>query len=95
LETKEIGDGDKIKTNVKDMTIIKTKDTNIAVVVGKKKKTATMEKKRIFQNAVVHILTTKTNAVTVAVLQKIKAIATMASEILAKTVITVGKNKLG
>ena len=74
-------------------TIQKTKDTNFVAVALKKKKTMDVQNKKKLQNVVVHILTTKTKAVIVAAVQKIKAMAIMALEILAKTVITVGKNK--
>lgn len=76
------------------MTIQKTKDTNIVAVALKKKKTMDAQNKKKVPNVVVRILTTKAKAVIVAVVQKIKAIVTMVMEILAKTVITVGKNKL-
>ena len=88
----QIGDMDKTKISVKDMTITKKMDTNIAVIVGKKKKTAVMETKKIFQSAVVHILTTRTKAMIVAVALKKKAIITMVLETITKTVITVGNN---
>lgn len=91
-EPKAIGDGDKIKISAKDMTIIKTKDTNIAAVVGKRKKTVDMEKKKIFQNVDAHILTTKTKVMIMVVAQKIKDAVITTLEILAKTVITVGNN---
>ena len=65
-------------------------DTNIAVIVGKKKKTAVMEKKKIFQSADVHTLTIKTKAIIVDVALKTKAIITMVLETMTKTVITVG-----
>lgn len=74
-------------------TIQKTKDTNIVAAALKKKKTMDVQNKKKLQNVVVHILTTKTKAVIVAAVQKIKAMAIMVLEILAKTVITVGKNK--
>ena len=96
METRiQIGDVDKTKISAKDMTITKKMDTSILVTVGKKKKTVVMEKKKIFQNAVAHILTTKTKAMIVAVALKIKAIITMVLETITKTVITVGKNKQG
>ena len=74
-------------------TIQKTKDTNFVAVAGKKRQNADVQNKKKLQNVVVHILTTKTKAVIVAVVQKIKAMAIMALEILAKMLITVGKNK--
>ena len=95
VETKEIGAGDKPKASVKARIITKTKDTNIAVVVGKKKKNVIMGKKKNSQNVGAHILTMKIRAMVAAVVQKLKAMATMALEILAKTVITVGNNKQG
>jgi len=75
-------------------TIQKTKDTNIVAVAGKKKKTMDAQNKKKIQNVDVHILTAKAKDVIVAVVQKIKAMVIMAVETLAKTVITVGKNKL-
>ncbi len=92
----QIGDGDKTKTSAKDMTITKKMDTNILVTVGKKKKTVATEKKKIFQSAVVHILTMRTKAMIVAAMLKIKALITTALETITKTVITVGnKTKRG
>ena len=74
------------------LTIIhKTKDTNIVVVAGNKKKIVAMKKKR---NVVVRKPVNKIKTIIVVVVRKIKAMEIMALEILAKTLITVGKNKL-
>ena len=74
-------------------TIQKTKDTNIVAVAGKKRQNADAQNKKKLQNVVFHILTTKTKAVIVAAVQKIKVMITMVLEQLARMVITVGKNK--
>ena len=75
-------------------TIQKTKDTSIVAAAGKKKKTMDVQNKKKLQNVDVHILTTKTKVIIVAVVQKIKAMVVMALEILVKTITTDGKNKL-
>lgn len=91
----QIGDVDKTKISAKDMTITKKMDTNIAAIVGKKKKTVVVEKKKIFQSADVHTLTIKTKAIIVAAAQKTKAMKTMVMETLTKTIITVGNKTNG